>query len=101
MDSDSKLIITWLVSTGRDSGYAIEFMDDLRERLANRVQLSTDGHKAYLEAVEGAFGGYVDYGQLVKLYGGRTRRFPAVVTALPIMSAQRGFGSSGIQPKRT
>ena len=70
LDSDSKLIISWLVSTGRDSGYAIEFMDDvLRERLANRVQLSTDGHKAYLEAVEGAFGGYVDYGQLVKLYG--------------------------------
>ena len=69
LDRDSKLIITWLVSTGRDSGYAIEFMDDLRARLANRVQLSTDGHKAYLEAVEGAFGGYVDYGQLVKLYG--------------------------------
>ena len=44
-------------------------MDDLRPRLANRVQLTTDGHKAYLEAVEGAFGGDVDYAQLVKLYG--------------------------------
>ncbi len=44
-------------------------MDDLRARLANRVQLTTDGHKAYLEAVEGAFGGDVDYAQLVKLYG--------------------------------
>ena len=44
-------------------------MDDLRERLANRVQLSTDGHRAYLEATEGAFGGDVDYAQVVKMYG--------------------------------
>ncbi|MGD1868950.1 MAG: IS1 family transposase, partial [Neomegalonema sp.] len=58
----------WLVG-GRDGEYAIEFMDELRGRLANRVQLTTDGHKAYLEAVEGAFGGDVDYAQLIKLYG--------------------------------
>ena len=57
------------VSPGRDSSYAIEFMDDLRERLASRVQVSTDGHRAYLEAIEGAFGGDVDYAQVVKLYG--------------------------------
>ena len=44
-------------------------MDDVRFRLANRVQLTTDGHKAYLEAVEDAFGGDVDYAQLIKLYG--------------------------------
>ena len=44
-------------------------MDDVRSRLANRVQLTTDGHKAYLEAVEGAFGGDVDYAQLIKIYG--------------------------------
>ena len=68
IDSDSKLMISWLVSSGRDSGYAIELMDNLRARLANRVQLTTDGHKAYLEAVEGAFGGDVDYAQLVKIY---------------------------------
>src|SRR5437660_7297010 len=54
---------------GRDGDYAIAFMDDLRSRLANRVQLTSDGHRAYLEAVEGAFGGDVDYAQLVKLYG--------------------------------
>ena len=52
LDSDSKLIVSWLVG-GRDGEYAISFMDDLRSRLANRVQLTTDGHKAYLEAVEG------------------------------------------------
>ncbi len=68
LDADSKLIISWLVG-GRDSGYAIEFMDDLCARLANRVQLTTDGHKAYLEAVEGAFGGDIDYAVLQKLYG--------------------------------
>ncbi len=75
LDSDSKLIVSWLVG-GRDSEYAIEFMDDLRSRLSNRVQLTTDGHKAYLEAIEGAFGGDVDYAQLVKLYGEPTERTP-------------------------
>ena len=68
LDSDSKVIVSWLVG-GRDGEHAIAFMDDLRSRLANRVQLTTDGHKAYLEAVEGAFGGDVDYAQLIKLYG--------------------------------
>ena len=69
IDRDSKLIVSWLISPGRGSEYAIELMDDLRSRLANRVQLTTDGHRAYLEAVEGAFGGDVDYAQLVKVYG--------------------------------
>lgn len=68
IDAESKLILSWLVG-GRDSDYAIAFMDDLRDRLANRVQLTTDGHRAYLEAVEGAFGADVDYAQLIKLYG--------------------------------
>ncbi|MGJ3259838.1 MAG: IS1 family transposase [Rhodospirillales bacterium] len=68
LDADSKLIVSYLVG-GRDSEYAIEFMDDVAARLANRVQITTDGHKAYLEAVEGAFGGDVDYAQLVKMYG--------------------------------
>jgi len=68
IDADSKLIISWLVG-GRDSDYAMGLMDDLRSRLANRVQLTTDGHKAYLEAVEGAFGGDIDYAMLIKLYG--------------------------------
>ena len=65
LDADSKLIVSWMVG-GRDSDYAMGLMDDLRNRLADRVQLTTDGHRAYLEAVEGAFGGDIDYG---KLYG--------------------------------
>jgi IS1 family transposase len=68
IDADTKLIPSWFIG-GRDSDAAIIFMDDLRSRLANRVQLTSDGHKAYLEAVEGAFGGDVNYAQLVKLYG--------------------------------
>lgn len=68
LDADSKLIISWLVG-GRDSEYALAFMDDLRDRLTNRVQLTTDGHRAYLEAVEGAFGGEIDYAQIIKIYG--------------------------------
>jgi IS1 family transposase len=68
IEADTKLIVSWLVG-GRDGEYAMAFMDDLRSRLANRVQLTTDGHKAYLEAVEGAFGGDVDYAVLHKVYG--------------------------------
>jgi IS1 family transposase len=68
IDADSKLILSYLVG-GRDAEYAMEFMDDLRSRLATRVQLTTDGHRAYLEAVEEAFGAEVDYAQLVKIYG--------------------------------
>jgi IS1 family transposase len=75
IDAESKLIVSWLVG-GRDSGYAMAFMDDLAGRLANRVQLTSDGHKAYLEAVEGVFGGDIDYAMLVKLYGEEPNRSP-------------------------
>lgn len=68
LDADSKLIVSWLVG-GRDAEYATAFMQDVAGRLNERVQLTTDGHKAYLDAVEGAFGADVDYAQLVKLYG--------------------------------
>ena len=68
LDSDSKLIVSYFVGD-RSGQSAIALMDDLRSRLANRVQLTTDGHKAYLEAVEGAFGADIDYAMLVKIYG--------------------------------
>ena len=68
IDSDSKMILSYEV--GDRSGLtALEFMDDLRSRLAHRVQLTTDGHRVYLDAVEEAFGADVDYAQLIKLYG--------------------------------
>jgi IS1 family transposase len=68
IDADTKLIVSYFVGD-RSGQSAIALMDDLRARLSNRVQLTTDGHKAYLEAVEGAFGADVDYAQLVKMYG--------------------------------
>jgi IS1 family transposase len=69
LDADNKLISSWLVGS-RDAGAAYEFMSDLESRLANRVQLTTDGHRAYLSAVEDTFGYMgVDYAMLVKLYG--------------------------------
>ena len=66
--ADTKLVPSWTVGD-RSSETALEFMDDLRARLADRVQLTIDGLRAYLDAVEGAFGGDVDYAMLVKLYG--------------------------------
>lgn len=68
LDADSKMILSYFVG-GRDGECAMWFIDDLASRLANRVQLTSDGHRAYLEAVEGAFGADVDYAQLVKIYG--------------------------------
>jgi IS1 family transposase len=68
IDADNKLLVGYQVG-GRDAEYALMLMDDLRGRLANRVQLTTDAHKAYLSAVEEAFGADVDYAMLVKLYG--------------------------------
>lgn len=66
--ADTKLVVTWAIGT-RGAGTAYEFMHDLAGRLANRVQLTTDGHRVYLQAVESAFGSEIDYAMLVKLYG--------------------------------
>src|ERR1700736_5615089 len=68
LDADSKLAVCWHVGS-RDSEAAKIFINDLAKRLSNRVQLTSDGHKAYLEAVEGAFGAGIDYATLVKVYG--------------------------------
>ena len=71
IDADSKLILQWYVGD-RSGETAKYFVDGVASRLATRVQLTTDGLKSYLEAVEGAFGADVDYAQLVKLYGAST-----------------------------
>jgi IS1 family transposase len=68
IDADSKLLIAYAVG-GRNAEFAYALMEDLQKRLANRVQLTTDGYKAYLDAVDWAFGDEIDYAQLVKLYG--------------------------------
>ena len=68
IEADTKLIISHFVG-GRDGECAKWFIDDMASRIANRIQLTSDGHKAYLEAVEGAFGADVDYAMLNKIYG--------------------------------
>jgi IS1 family transposase len=69
IDADTKLVPSWLVGR-RDGVSAMEFIKDLASRLANRVQLTTDGHKAYLNAIEETFGSEIDYAMLIKVYGG-------------------------------
>jgi IS1 family transposase len=80
IDADTKLVPCWLVAT-RDAGAATEFMQDLASRLKVRPQITTDGHRVYVSAVEDAFGSEVDYAMLVKLFGvspeAETRYSPA------------------------
>lgn len=68
LDADTKLVCSWMLGP-RDGLAAYEFMKDLAGRLANRVQLTTEGHSAYLNALEGAFGNDIDYAMLIKIYG--------------------------------
>jgi IS1 family transposase len=80
LDAETKLVPSWYIGR-RDMQCATDFMRDLASRLKNRVQLTTDGHKMYLEAVEDAFGSEIDFSQLVKIYGkseeSETRYSPA------------------------
>jgi len=81
IDAYSKLIVSFLVGD-RSAGYARKFVNDLASRLAHRVQLTTDGYRAYLTAVERAFGSEIDYAMLDKIYNappsqGTTRYSPA------------------------
>lgn len=80
LDTDTKLVVSYLVG-GRGADWAHDFMDDCASRVRGHLQLTTDGHKPYLEAVENALGGGVDYATLQKIYGAseetETRYSPA------------------------
>ena len=84
IDAETKLVIGWLVGS-RDAGSASHFLRDVADRLANRIQLTTDGHRMYLTAVPDAFGNQIDYAQLVKVYGNdpepQKRYSPAHITS--------------------
>lgn len=87
IDADTKLIPSWYIGD-RSGQSAWEFLTDLRSRLSNRIQLTSDGHKAYLIGVAGSFGDEVDFAQLVKIYGnasGGERRYspPECIGAIP------------------
>jgi IS1 family transposase len=95
--ADTKLLVTFLVG-GRDTDYAIAFVDDLKQRLANRVQVTSDGHGAYLRAVDLVFGDDVDYGMLVKIYGqdkSEGRRY----SPAKCLGARRGAITGNPDPK--
>ena len=98
IDADTKLIPSWFVG-GRDSDAAIIFMDDLASRLANRVQLTSDGHKAYLEAVEGAFGSDIDYAMLVKIYGAAPDAFKGRYSPAECLGAMKTRIEGNPDPK--
>ncbi len=74
VDADSKLIVSYLCG-GRDAGWANDFMKDVASRLTMRVQITSDAHRAYAEAVEGAFGMDVDFAMLIKLYGAPSEKY--------------------------
>ncbi len=78
IDADTKLVVSYLVG-GRDGGWGFDFMQDCADRIRGRVQITTDGHRVYLDAVENAFGADIDYAMLQKIYGApsdeETRRY--------------------------
>jgi IS1 family transposase len=84
LDPVSKLVASWYVGE-RHAGAGYHFLSDLKDRLANRIQLTSDGHRAYLNAVDGAFGTEIDFAVLQKIYGHapegpQTRYSPAECT---------------------
>ena len=85
--ADTKLICSWKVGT-RGASTAYSFMDDLAGRLANRIQLTTDGHRVYVDAVESAFGSAIDYAMLVKIYGADRRETEARYSPAGYMGCQ-------------
>ena len=102
LDADTKLVPCWFIGK-RDAGCAYHFMHDLAGRLANRVQLTTDGHKASLYAVEDAFGCEIDYAMLHKIYGS-TPEGAMFVTALrfawgPRKQPSQGNRTSSMSPR--
>lgn len=98
IDADTKLVISWYIGN-RDADSANELMQDLASRLANRVQLTTDGLKAYLEAVENAFGNAIDFSQLVKVYGAVTKEEARKYSPAGFVGATKNAISGDPDPK--
>jgi IS1 family transposase len=88
IDADSKLAIAWLVG-GRDAGYAYEFINDVYDRLANRIQITSDGHGPYKNAIKDIFGIDVDYAQLVKTYGSAPEQMIGRYSPSPLLSVTK------------
>jgi IS1 family transposase len=95
--ADTKLLVTFLVG-GRDTDSAVAFVDDLKERLANRVQVTSDGHGAYLRAMDQVFGEDADYAMLVKIYGA-DRASERRYSPAKCLGARRGAITGNPDPK--
>ena len=98
IDADTKLVPSFLVGR-RDAEYAHEFIQDLAARMASRVQLTTDGHKAYINAVENAFAGDIDYAMLIKLYGEAPREDQRRYSLTEFRGTTLGVVSGNPDPK--
>ena len=98
IDADTKLAVSWMIGD-RGATTAFAFIDDLASRLANRIQLTTDGHRVYLDAVENAFGSEIDYSMLVKLYGA-DREKEATYNPAECIECREVAVSDGRDPKR-
>jgi IS1 family transposase len=98
IDADSKLILSYLCG-GRDADCALNFMDDVASRVTTRIQITTDGHRVYAEAVLGAFGVDVDYAMLIKLYGKAPDRPETRYSPAACIGTRTGILSGSPDPK--
>ena len=100
IDADTKLVPSWFVGS-RDVNSAHWFMRDLESRLLSRVQLTSDGHHAYLTAVDDAFDGQIDYAQLVKIYGHENREGAVRYSPAQFVAARREVirGNPDLKPR--
>lgn len=98
IDADSKLVLSYLCG-GRDADWANRFMEDLASRVTTRIQITTDGHRAYADAVEGAFGMDVDYAMLIKLYGAPSDRPDTRYSPAACIGTRTGVLSGSPDPR--
>ena len=97
LDGDTKLIVSWLVGS-RDSYAALLFLRDLRARLATNPQISTDGHGAYLQAMQYAFGNEIDYAMLIEVFGPSIDSKPGRYSPLSVVGAHTKVISGNLDP---
>lgn len=98
VDADSKLVVSYLCG-GRDAGWANDFMKDVASRLTMRVQITSDGHRAYAEAVEGAFGMDVDFAMLIKLYGAPSEKYDTRYSPTGLIGTRTAVLSGNPDPR--
>ena len=100
VDVDSKVVLSYLCG-GRDAEWANQFMKDVASRLTMRVQITSDGHRAYAEAVEGAFGMDVDYAMLIKLYGAPSEKYDTRYSPSGLIGTRTAALSGNLDPRHS